>query len=46
VVRIRPHPSLKVQGSVELEAALAKLGCQVTWDGFNGKAQAAAAGAV
>ncbi len=34
-VRIRAHPSLKVQGSVELESALRNLGCEVIWDGFS-----------
>jgi len=31
LVLIRAHPSLKVQGSVELEQALRDLGCEITW---------------
>ena len=33
-VRIRAHPSLKVQGSVAIENSLTQLGCEVSWDGF------------
>lgn len=40
-VRIRAHPSLKVQGSVEIEQALKTLGCQVVWGGFAVRAAAA-----
>jgi DNA polymerase-3 subunit alpha len=42
-VRIRAHPSLRVQGSVELEAALEQLGCRITWNGFDRAARAAGA---
>ena len=42
-VRIRAHPSLKVQGSVEIETALRNLGCQVIWGGFVARAAAASA---
>jgi len=43
LVRIRAHPSLKVQGSAEIEAALRNLGCQVKWEGFAASTRAAAA---
>jgi DNA polymerase-3 subunit alpha len=43
LVRVRAHPSLKVQGSAEIEAALRNLGCDVTWEGFTSPKQAAAA---
>jgi DNA polymerase-3 subunit alpha len=33
LVRIRAHPSLKVQGSVQLEQALRNLGCEIRWQG-------------
>jgi DNA polymerase-3 subunit alpha len=42
-VRIRAHPSLKVQGSVEIERALRNLGCEVIWGGFAARAVAATA---
>src|SRR5262249_9640955 len=42
-VRIRAHPSLKVQGSVEIEKALRSLGCEVIWGGFAARAAAASA---
>jgi DNA polymerase-3 subunit alpha len=42
-VRIRAHPSLKVQGSVEIERALRNLGCEVVWGGFAARAVAATA---
>jgi DNA polymerase III subunit alpha len=42
-VRMRAHPSLKVQGSVQLESALRELGCEVRWDGYTSSARAAAA---
>jgi DNA polymerase-3 subunit alpha len=42
IVRVRTHPSLKVQGSSELEAALQKLGCEVTWGGLKARGRAAA----
>jgi hypothetical protein len=44
-VRMRAHPSLKVQGSVQLESALRELGCQVRWDGYTSSARAVAAAA-
>ncbi len=44
-VRIRAHPSLKVQGSVEIESALRNLGCEVIWDGFSAPTRAAVASA-
>ena len=31
LVRMRAHPSLKVQGSIELERALQELGCEISW---------------
>jgi DNA polymerase-3 subunit alpha len=43
LVRVRAHPSLKVQGSAEIEAALRNLGCQVRWEGFAAPTRAAAA---
>jgi DNA polymerase-3 subunit alpha len=42
-VRVRTHPSLKIQGSVEIESALRALGCEVIWQGFSASARAAAA---
>jgi len=42
-VRIRAHPSLRVQGSVEIEQALRNLGCEVIWGGFASRAAAASA---
>ena len=42
IVRIRAHPSLRVQGSSELEAALQKLGCEVTWGGLETRVRVAA----
>jgi len=42
-VRIRVHPSLKVQGSAEIEHALRNLGCEVIWGGFPERASAASA---
>jgi hypothetical protein len=42
-VRIRVHPSLKVQGSAEIEHALRDLGCEVVWGGFPERAAAASA---
>jgi DNA polymerase-3 subunit alpha len=42
-VRIRAHPSLKVQGSVEIEQALKNLGCEVIWSGLPVRAVAASA---
>jgi DNA polymerase-3 subunit alpha len=43
LVRIRAHPSLKVAGSAEIEAALRNLGCQVKWEGFAPSTRAATA---
>jgi DNA polymerase-3 subunit alpha len=43
LVRVRAHPSLKVQGSAEIETALRNLGCEVRWEGFAAPRQAAAA---
>jgi DNA polymerase-3 subunit alpha len=43
LVRVRAHPSLKVQGSREIESAVRKLGCEVRWEGFAVARQAAAA---
>jgi len=40
---MRAHPSLKVQGSVQLESALRELGCEVRWDGYTSSARAVAA---
>lgn len=42
LVRLRAHPTLKVQGSVEIESALIQLGCEVRWDGFASSKAAAA----
>ncbi len=44
-VRMRAHPSLRVQGSVQLESALRELGCEVRWDGYTSSMRAAAAAA-
>ena len=44
LVRVRAHPSLKVEGSSDLETALQKLGCQIKWGGFDVTPRAAAAG--
>ncbi|MFS8085857.1 MAG: DNA polymerase III subunit alpha, partial [Acidobacteriota bacterium] len=46
LVRMRAHPTLKVQGSVEMEAALRGLGCEVRWDGFSSPARAVAASSI
>jgi DNA polymerase-3 subunit alpha len=43
-VRMRAHPSLRVQGSNQLESALRALGCEVHWEGYSSPARAAAAG--
>jgi len=43
LVRVRAHPSLKVQGSAEIESALRNLGCAVRWEGYATPRQAAAA---
>jgi DNA polymerase-3 subunit alpha len=44
LVRLRAHPSLKVQGSSQLEAALRNLGCEVNWDGYASPTRMAVAG--
>ena len=44
LVRMRAHPTLKVQGSVEMETSLRSLGCEVRWDGFAPSPRAVAAG--
>jgi DNA polymerase-3 subunit alpha len=44
-VRVRTHPSLKIQGSVQIESELRTLGCEVIWDGFAAPVRVAAAGA-
>jgi DNA polymerase-3 subunit alpha len=46
LVRMRAHPTLKIQGSVELEIALRKLGCDVRWDGLVTPTRAAAASTI
>jgi len=43
LVRLRAHPSLKVLGSAEMEAALRSLGCEVRWEGFAPSTRAVAA---
>jgi hypothetical protein len=45
IVRMRAHPSLKVQGSSQLEASLRELGCDVHWDGYSSTPRTAVAGA-
>jgi DNA polymerase-3 subunit alpha len=42
-VRMRAHPSLRVQGSTQLEDALRALGCEVHWEGHTAPVRAAAA---
>ena len=42
-VRMRAHPSLRVQGSTQLEDALRALGCEVHWEGHTSPVRAAAA---
>jgi len=44
-VRMRAHPSLKVQGSTQIETELRNLGCEVIWEGFAAPARVAAASA-
>ena len=44
-VRIRAHPSLKIQGSVEIESALRNLGCEVAWEGFAAHSKSVSAAA-
>jgi hypothetical protein len=43
IVRVRAHPSLKIQGSVEIESALRALGCEVIWQSLGVPPRAAAA---
>ncbi len=43
-IRMRAHPSLKVRGNTQLEAALRELGCEVYWEGHTSH-RAVAAGA-
>ena len=45
-VRVRAHPSLKIEGSAKIETSLRDLGCLVTWEGFGSPARAAAAAAI
>jgi DNA polymerase-3 subunit alpha len=42
-VRVRAHPSLKIEGSVKIETNLRNLGCEVVWEGFGAPVRAAAA---
>jgi DNA polymerase-3 subunit alpha len=44
-IRIRAHPSLKVQGSMEIESALRNLGCDIIWESFSPPTRAAVASA-
>jgi DNA polymerase III subunit alpha len=43
MVRVRAHPSLKIQGSVQVESELRRMGCEVIWDGFESVTRKAAA---
>jgi DNA polymerase III alpha subunit len=43
VVRVRAHPSLKIEGSAAIENNLRNLGCDVIWEGLAAPARAAAA---
>jgi len=45
LVRMRAHPSLRVQGSTQLESALRQLGCEVLWEGHTSPVRVAAAAA-
>jgi DNA polymerase-3 subunit alpha len=42
-VRVRAHPSLKIEGSAKIETNLRNLGCQVMWEGLGSPVRAAAA---
>jgi hypothetical protein len=42
-VRVRAHPSLKIEGSAKIETNLRNLGCEVIWEGLASTARAAAA---
>ena len=46
IVRLRAHPSLKVKGSAALDAAVRRLGCEVSWEGHRSAARAAGANAI
>jgi DNA polymerase III subunit alpha len=43
-VRVRAHPSLKIEGSAKIETSLRDLGCQVMWEGLGSPVRAAAVG--
>ncbi len=45
VVRVRAHPSLKIEGSAAIETSLRNLGCEVIWEGFAAPVRAVAANA-
>jgi DNA polymerase-3 subunit alpha len=42
-VRVRAHPSLKIEGSAKIETNLRNLGCEVMWEGLASPGRAAAA---
>jgi hypothetical protein len=43
LVRVRAHPSLKIEGSAAIENNLRSLGCEVSWEGLASAVRAAAA---
>jgi DNA polymerase-3 subunit alpha len=43
IVRVRTHPSLKIEGSATIESNLRNLGCEVIWEGLAAAPRAAAA---
>jgi len=43
IVRVRTHPSLKIEGSAAIESNLRNLGCEVIWEGLASAPRAAAA---
>jgi len=43
LVRVRAHPSLKIEGSAAIETNLRNLGCEVIWEGLASAPRAAAA---
>jgi DNA polymerase-3 subunit alpha len=43
LVRVRTHPSLKIEGSAAIESKLRSLGCEVIWEGLASAGRAAAA---
>jgi DNA polymerase-3 subunit alpha len=45
LVRVRAHPSLRIEGSAAIESSLRSLGCEVVWEGFAAPVRAAAASA-